>query len=575
MIKYTTRLIIQRIQPSGGWAYYPTSLCARSYSFKTNNTIDSSKLEFTKRNILIEENIDKYYPSMTDIQLWHKGALIEAKDISIPKFLALFEKANFFDHSQSNYGDKDVYTLNGKIKNIRYSGKKICFIDLLHSSSNSQLQIILNFNRLSQENGGSSSSIPQGEFVTSTQFLKKGDYIKVQGYPGRSESRAGTLSLISTTMPLILSPAQRLLPSKLTDANKIKKNRIVDYQVNGIETLLIRNYIIKLIRLFFEEQSFVEVETPILSSKTNGATAKPFKTTILDSKGETTLELRIAPELWLKRLIISGFEKIYEIGKVFRNESVDATHNPEFTILEFYETFLSLDDLISKGEQLLKYILLNLKNRFPNSKTLLNSNFNGLFETLEKTNWKFRRFDFLSTLSNELNVDFALLNLNNPDPTDIIKVLPTFAKDFLSINAPISTLSTQQIVNKLCSEFLEGKYCNSIHPTLIMHHPTIISPLAKTNTHNSQVSNRFELFVKGKELMNAYEEENCPQYQENNFRLQNSSTLDFHFINSLRYGMPPVGGLGMGIDRLCMLLMNKQRIEDVLPFGTLDDVDEQ
>lgn len=212
--------------------------------------------------------------------------------------------------------------------------------------NDTQLQLIVNYNKI----GGSSED--KANFSEYMNFLKKGDYIKALGYPGFSQSRVKMLSLICNKLPIVLSVSQLPLPSRLNDETKIKSNRVVDYQLNGTQTLLVRARIIKLLRKFLDDRNFVEVETPILSSKSNGAMAKPF---ITSSKDFDHLELRIAPELWLKRLIISGLQKVYEIGKVFRNEGIDSTHNAEFSTLEFYETYMSMDDIVARTEDLFKF----------------------------------------------------------------------------------------------------------------------------------------------------------------------------------------------------------------------------
>lgn len=550
--------------------------------FDHTNNIDTSRLEFTKRNELIVHDLNRFYPSMSDLQSRNPDMTAESisdqdhdnyKQITVKKFLDTFEKNPQRLNGEDDY--KSFLQLNGRIKNIRYSGKKIAFIDLFDSRYNVKIQVILNLNKLKQETS-------EERFQEVVQLLKKGDYIKAFGIPGFSESRSHTLSLKGTKLPVLLSAAQYPLPSQLKDELKARKNRVLDYQVNGVSSLLLRSNIIRLLRSFLDKQEFIEVETPILSSKSNGANARPFITK--SGSLNENLELRIAPELWLKRLIISGLDRVYEIGKVFRNEGVDSTHNPEFTLLEFYERYLSMTDLIEKSEDLFKHILVNLELK--KSEYHFSPAFDNLYRTLEQANWKFRRIEFLPTLSQELNIDFSLIDLN--DAEKLLESLPAHSRKELFENVPPGELSSQQILNKLCSFYLESRYCDTIHPTIIFHHPRIISPLAKAHPSNQQITKRFEMFINGKEYINAYEEENCPQLQEKNFQLQQFSketiknkendeliSPDEGFINAMKSGMPPVGGFGLGVDRLCMLLMNKGRIEDVLPFGCVDDVKTQ
>ena len=272
----------------------------------------------------------------------------------------------------------------------------------------------------------------------------------------------------------------------------------------------------------------------------------------------------------MKRLVVGGLDKVYEIGKVFRNEGVDAVHNPEFTTLEFYKSFTSMEQLIALSEQLLKSILLDLRP--------LHSNeiIEALIAELQQTEWKFNRVEFIPTLSQELNFDLKTIDLN--DPSALYAILP---KD---LGLP-PNLSPQQILNKLASIYIEERYCNSLLPTLIYHHPAVMSPLAKTHPQDPTVTKRFEIFIRGREYINAYEEENCPQLQLAKFQQQNmanqlykdkeSLSVDQKYVDAMKWGMPPVGGFGLGIDRLCMLLLNKDRLEEVLSFGCLDDVNRQ
>lgn len=513
------------------------------------STIDASKLEFTKRNHVIEQQLAKYYPSVSTVP---SDSLV-----TIERFHDVYDSLQVED-------PETRCRVNGRIKNIRFSGKKICFIDLYHTRSSQSLQLIVNFNKV---NGSSHE-----RFESELRFLKVGDFIQGLGYPGLSQ-RQKTVSLKCTELPRLLSCAQLPLPPRLTDASKVKQNRVVDYQVNrqAIQTLVFRQQIVNSIRSWLNERSFVEVETPVLSAQSNGAAAEPFVTRSNSlPKESATLELRVAPELWLKRLIIGGFDKVYEIGKVFRNEGIDAIHNCEFTTLEFYHTFLSMDQLISLSESLFKRVVLDLH------KLHSNNVLEALVKELQSADWKFRRVEFLPTLSQELGVDFTKVDLN--DTEALYSVTPP------ELDLP-RNLSPQQILNKLSSAFIEEKHCNSLLPTVLYHHPTVMSPLAKTNTADPTVTKRFEVFIEGKEYINAYEEENCPQMQLAKFEQQNeanrlykdkeSLSVDHRYVEAMRWGMPPIGGFGLGIDRLCMLLLDKTRIEDVLTFGCLDDVNRQ
>lgn len=542
--------------------------------------IDTTVLELQERNKDIESNCAKYYPSMTELQNNEK---IEVRRISLHEFKDKFGDTDEFDESPQL-----VY---GRIQNIRSSGKKIWFLDINDHShipnskdQSSQLQIIINFKSLTNDNCNASNGLTLSEFESHMNQLRKNDYVQCYGIPKLSQSSNRTLSLSVKTLLRIVSPIQSPLPSGLSETGKRNNNRVIDYQVNGVYPLYQRATIIRLIRKFYQEiNDFVEVETPLLSQKANGASARSFTVQYKDGHN---LELRIAPELWLKRLIIGGMPKIFEIGKMFRNEGIDATHNPEFTMLESYQTYASMEDLIELAESLFKYLLCNIPWE--------NATVKELEKSLESNNWHFKRIEFLPTLSKELGVSMENLDLENP--LEILLSIPGSVRTKLNLQ---ENMSSSQILDKLSGHYLEAKYCQTLHPTIIYHHPLAMSPLAKSTQSKPRITQRFEMFIKGKEYINAYEEENCPQVQLNNFLRQQQNNnnnnihtsttskdtdtdinteflpVDYKYVEAMRSGMPPTGGLGVGIDRLCMLLMEKSRIEQVLPFGSIDDVNRQ
>lgn len=523
--------------------------------------VDTSLLELADRNKDIGLQNDRYYPSMTQLQL--KGG----QRTTVHDFRNMF--VTMEETTLQEYGNSS-YTLYGRIQNIRSSGKKIWFLDINdHSNTangsliSSNVQIIINYKSVKEQ-------MTLDEFNLHMNNLRKHDYIQCVGIPCLSQSKNRNLSLSVKCLPELIAPIQTPLPSGLSESQKRNNNRVLDYQVNGIHPLIQRSEILSLIRTFYQDlNQFIEVETPILSSKANGASAKPF---VVKHKDNVSLELRIAPELWLKRLIISGMSKIFEIGKMFRNEGIDSSHNPEFTMLESYQTYATMEDLIQTAESLFKYLLLNI--------TWENDTIKALKETLQLNNWRFKRVEFLPTLSEELGISLQDINLD--EPREIIAALPQETITTLSL---VDTMSSSQILDKLSSHYLEAKHCQHLHPTIIYHHPLAISPLAKSIPSTPRITQRFELFIKGKEYINAYEEENCPQTQLTNFLLQQTQShttidpellpVDHKYVDAMKSGMPPTGGLGLGVDRLCMLLMEKSRIEQVLPFGSIDDVNRQ
>ena len=515
----------------------------RSYhilrGFQRLHSTEAGVLEYRTRNAEISKNLTKWYPSLSNIP---------KPTIDVSRFIKEYDGLKVDDRSTT-------HTLRGKITNMRFSGKKIGFINLLNDEKS--LQVIVNLSNL---------PMSVGEFQAHMRKFKIGDHIQVTGFPGVSQKQ-GTLSLKVNSELKMLSPAQIPIPPKLLDSSKRNSNKTLDYLVNGTEAIYIRHLVTKRIREWLYKQEFIEVETPIISSKSNGANAKPFITHCTAIDKEQPFELRIAPELWLKRLCIGGMNKIFEIGKVFRNEGIDSTHNPEFTTLEFYQCYINMEQLIEMSESLLIYVCQGIDK--PKAQELL--------DQIKANNGKFKRLEFLPTLTQKTGIDFDNMDLNN---AELLK--EKLRKANISISE--SSVSPQQILDELCGKYIESQ-CDTLLPTIIYHHPTVLSPLAKTDSNNVQITKRFEIFINRKEYMNAYEEENCPDLQLEKFTNQLVSktqfkddemmAVDLPYVQAMKYGMPPIGGFGLGIDRLCMLLADTQRIEEVLSFGTLDDVNRQ
>ena len=572
---------------------YSYSTHTLSNESKNHLKIDSSVLEYTQRNNQIIETPKIYYPSLSDVygNLFANDQLNKSDIITPATFNTLYTNTTLNDNK------KDVtHCIMGKIKHIRYAGKKMCFINI--EQENTSCQMIVNYKNVTL------NATPQTQSVSPNAFeefmknqLRPGDHILCVGYPGVS-LREKTPSLKLIQMPTLLSCRQSPVPPKLQDPTKIKNNRVVDYLVNSRtskEIIYARHKLNQCIRRYLDDNGFIEVETPILSKNSNGANARPFVTTLNHGPTSHTaetqisgqqqpsatgrsassfdLELRIAPELWLKKLIIGGFDKVYEIGKVFRNEGVDATHNPEFSTLELYQTYITMEDLIHISENLFHSIVIQFKDKIDQE----------LYTEMASNDWKFQRVEFLPTLAKELGVlqeelENCFVNTNGKDSETANAI---FNKIYSYIPQKYANmhLSPQQLLNKLCGDYIEDKYCMGKRPTLIYHHPTLMSPLSKSASH---ISKRFEVFIQGKEYMNAYEEENMPQVQHDKFVHQQQQKQDFNdeeclsvdqeYIRTMKYGMAPTGGLGMGIDRMLMLVCNKQRIEEVLSFGTVDDV---
>ncbi|KAI1827160.1 hypothetical protein F4861DRAFT_494264 [Xylaria intraflava] len=465
----------------------------------------------------------------------------------------------------------EISTLDGRIMSIRRAGSKLAFIHILGGYE--QVQVMVDLGRLA------SPSLTPEVFKNALHPLRRGDIISVSGTAILTES--GELTLAALKLPTILSPALAPLPDKLTNEETKILNRHVDLLVNRerSDIIRLRSRIIKSMRDFFHGQDFIEVQTPILADSAGGAAARPFLTAAT-AFPEKELSMRIAPELWLKRLIVGGNDKIFEIGQSFRNEGLDATHNPEFTTCEFYSAYSNLADLIQITESFVNYLLDDVRTAVTTQLVSLQgpqiSNF-----SIPKGQWK--QIEFIPALENELGFRFP--NLSEPDALE--KLISLLAEHHPSSMASgIASLTLNQLLDNLASEYLEN--ASVCEPLFIIHHPACMSPLSKSficPKTGQVVSARAELFIQGSEMANMYEEENDPFEQRRKFQLQlqskeNSTAadedgpaeVDESYVRALEHGLPPTGGWGCGVDRLVMFFSGASRISDTLPFGNLKNV---
>ena len=365
----------------------------------------------------------------------------------------------------------------------------------------------------------------------------------------------------------MLAPSLPNLPHKLEDPETRIRNRHVDLLVNRrvADTIRVRSHIIQYIRDFLLKDNFLEVQTPIIAESAGGAIARPF-TTVATEFSDKQLALRIAPEIWLKRLILGGMDRVFEIGPAFRNEGLDATHNPEFTTCEFYKSFMDLEGLIEMTERIFSGLAAHVK-------TLRHYPLKELPELDDKLfTPPFKRIQFIPAIEQKLGEKLPDLAKDSAQE----KLLALFTKHEIT---PPSPPTLPRLLDKLSSTYLEP---DCTVPTFIMHHPACLAPLSKSfldpNT-NQLVSARVELFIQNREIANMYEEENSPFEQRRKFVEQakwkddeNRAVIDESYIAALEWGLPPTGGWGCGIDRLCMLFSGASRISDVLPFGSLKNV---
>ncbi|KAF8415109.1 hypothetical protein EV426DRAFT_113935 [Tirmania nivea] len=452
-----------------------------------------------------------------------------------------------------------------QIKRKRDVSSKLYFFDLLQDGV--KLQVVSNF----KDVGGDVK-----EYKKKILSLSIGDIVSLGGYIGKTPT--GELSVFATTNIELLAPCLHTPPTNIQDIEKRFQYRHVDLMIRpeATETLRLRADIIQHIRQDFINQSFTEVTTPIIGDAAGGAIAKPFLTEATVYRGRK-LALRIAPELWLKRLVVGGMERVFEIGTQFRNEGIDNTHNPEFTTCEFYQAYANLEDLIAFTEHLLFGLATHVQK-------LKEMKYTTLSQLDIDFSIPFKRIEFIPSIEEELGE--SLPDLSNPEEATT-QLLALFERKAITIPT-YPTLP--RLLDKLSSTYLEP-LCTQ--PTFITHHPECLSPLSKStlDQQGRRVSTRVELFIRGKELVNAYEEENSPAEQRRKFldqakwkNLEESASVgdekaeqqekvaDEAFVAALEWGLPPTAGWGMGVDRLIMMFSGMERIADVLSFGGLRGV---
>ncbi|MCX7944998.1 MAG: lysine--tRNA ligase [Deltaproteobacteria bacterium] len=459
----------------------------------------------------------------------------------------ILEIRNAFDNKnreelEANLG-KEIFSIAGRIMGWRSFGK-VHFLDLKDMTGKIQLFVSRGNTGLSDE-----------KFEKFKRHLDIGDIIYCEGYPFKTKT--GELSIAVKDFRL-LSKCIHPLPEKwhgLSDIELRYRKRYLDLIMNDEvkEIFRRRNKIISLIREHLDKEGFIEVETPMMHSIPSGANARPFVThhNALDMK----LYMRIAPELFLKRLVVGGFEKVYEINRNFRNEGISTQHNPEFTMIEFYWAYKTYEDLMIFTENMLADIAL----RVTGSHKVM---YQGMLLDFTPP---FKRIKVKDALISECGI--------KPEEIDNIDTLKDKAK---SLGIEIPKYATKgYLMMSIFEEMLEDKL---IQPTFVLDFPIEVSPLSRKKDSDPTLVDRFELYIAGREIANAFSELNDPFDQAERFMMQlefkekgdeEAMVFDEDYINALEYGMPPTAGEGIGIDRLVMLLTDSPSIRDVILFPLL------
>ena len=428
----------------------------------------------------------------------------------------------------------------GRVMAIRGHGKT-CFMDMQDKTGRMQLYV--------------RKDVLGEEDYSLVKMMDIGDTIGVTGIPFRTHMGEVSIKVVKMEM---LSKSLRPLPEKwhgLKDIETRYRQRYVDLIVNPEvrDTFVKRSQIIRSVREVLDSHDFLEVETPILNTIAGGAAARPFIS--YHNALDMQVYMRIAPELYLKRLIVGGMDRVYELGRVFRNEGIDNRHNPEFTSVEIYQAFADYRDMMDLTEEVVVKTAMKVLGT-------TKITYEGVEIELASP-WK--RISMIDAVKEYSGKDFT-------NVTDLEEAR-AMAKE---LNVPVEpSFGIGKIINACFEEYVEDKL---IQPTFITGHPKEISPLAKSNPDNPEITDRFEAYIYGREICNGFTELNDPIDQRERFLKQveerangdeEANMMDEDFVNALEYGLPPTGGLGIGIDRLVMFLTDSSTIRDVLFFPTM------
>lgn len=456
-----------------------------------------------------------------------------------------FDNSNNTKEISDNFDEFDgkEVKIAGRIMSKRGHGK-VNFMDLQDSLG--RIQLFNKVNELGEEN------------YAKVKNMDIGDIVGVEGSIFKTHS--GEIS-IRTKSVVLLSKSLQILPEKwhgLKDPDLRYRQRYVDLIMNPEikDTFVKRSRIISAIREFLDTRGFLEVDTPILNTIAGGANARPFITH--HNTLDIDMYLRIANELYLKRLIVGGFDKVYEMGRMFRNEGMDHTHNPEYTAIELYQAYADYNDMMDITEQLVAFVCEKVNGS-------MKSQF-GETEIDFTPPWK--RITMVDAIKEYADINFDEIETDE-QAREVAKANNVDIKD---------NMSRGEVINECFEHFCEEKL---VQPTFVLGHPVEVSPLAKRNPDDERYTHRFEAFVCTKEIANAFSELNNPIDQKERFLKQvearengddEAQMMDYDFLNALEVGLPPTGGLGIGVDRLIMMLTNNESIRDIMLFPTMKPV---
>ena len=490
----------------------------------------------------------------TEQELVRRGKLDQFKDLNIDPFGHRFERTNYSVDIKDKYGMKDHDELESE-NNIEIVAGRIMFIRKMGKASFfsikdkfGSIQIYISINDVGEQ------------IYNLFKTADIGDIVGVKGSVMKTGTGEITIKCLEYTH---LVKALKPLPEKfhgLTDKEERYRHRYVDLIMNdeSKKVAFMRPKIIRCIQNYLDNLGFVEVETPILTSLLTGASARPFVTH--HNAQDLDMYLRIALELNLKRLLVGGMEKVYEIGKTFRNEGMDLNHNPEFTLMEIYEAYSDLEGMMDLTENMYQEIA---------NKVCGKTTFEYRGQTIDLSK-KFKRVSMVDAIKEQTGIDFSQ-NLTVEEALNLAE------------EHNIEVEEHEKTVGHIMNLFFE-KYVEEtlIQPTFLYGHPIEISPLTKKNPDDPRFVDRFELFIAGGECANAYTELNDPidqlerfeaQLKEKELGNEEANDIDYDFIEALEYGMPPAGGIGFGIDRMIMLFTEQDSIRDVLLFPLMKPED--